>query len=573
MTFKPRDYQDDAIVKTLKYINDGGSGGLICLPTGSGKASYPAFLLERLFKTKPFTRAMMLTHRKTLIEQNYETLKKVWSNAPCGIYSAGLKRKDSYDQITYAGIQSVYKKADLFGKIDIVVVDEVHLISPKSETMYGKFISELRANNPNLVLIGMTATPFRLDSGMLIDGDLFDDIIVDRTLGGEFTWFLDQGYLCEIHARDVDGRFDTSDVKKRGGEFLIQSLTEKFNRTEVSQKIVNETIRRRGTRKHGMCFAISIEHAEELARMFTESGVPATVAHSNLDDAVVEENVAAYMRGEYEMLVDVERYTTGFDYPGIDLIVMARPTESAALWIQCCGRGTRPVYAQGFDLSTVEGRLAAIAAGPKPDGCLLLDFAGNGLRLGPMNAPITAGNKAESTSDGTALAPQKICPVCLNYVHAAQRWCGGLNSNGTRCGYEFPQGEEVAMSGEIIPGILIRRDWLREDRLFDVVRSTVKSGQTLTGKPFILVTLILKGVSDPLCLTMYMTDAAYNFSRDTWRVLMPKVAFPYLRGVDVQINIDACRGLLDESFNPSKAMVWVNFSEGGKVRPKLLEVG
>lgn len=572
MTIKLRDYQDDTIKAIKEYVGNGGKAGLVCLPTGSGKSVIPAAILKDIFQTNPYTRALMVTHRKTLIEQNFKALKRMWSDAPCGIFSAGLKRKDYHDAITYCGIQSVYKKAELFGKIDIVLVDEVHLVSPNSETMYGSFLSKLREVNPNLCVIGMTATAFRLDSGMLIDGDMFDDSIIDLTLGDDFTWFIDQGYLCEVHAKDVDGRFDTSDVAKSKGEFILRSLTEKFNRTEVSERIVNTVLARRGDRKHGLTFAISIEHAEELCRMYNDVGITAVVAHSKLSDDEVAVNIECFTSGRCEMLVDVERYTTGFDYPNINLIVTARPTESASLHIQMNGRGTRPVYAEGFDLTTKEGRLAAIAAGPKPDGCMVLDFAGNSLRLGPMNAPVTGANKPEQTHDGEMIAPQKICPMCLSYVHAAKSRCETRNSNGMFCSYEFPQGEEVSMSGEIIPGILIRRDSIREDRLYDIVNYFVREGVSMHGKPFVTVTIIAKGLKDTISETMYISDKAFVFAKDVWKSLLPNEPYPYVFGNSVEQNSRRIKDTLDDKFDPKKALVWVNHVERNKVKPKLLGV-
>lgn len=569
--FRPRDYQQEALEATLKYIKSGGKAGLICLPTGTGKSCIPAITLKALFEDNPYLKAMMLTHRKTLIGQNHKALKSIFPNAPCGIYSAGLKRKESHDQIIYAGIQSVYKKAELFGHMDVIIIDEAHLVSPDGATMYGLFIAALREINPDLVVIGMTATPFRLDSGLLIDGDLFDDIIIDKTLGDDFTWFIDQGYLCEVHSRDVEGRFDTSGVKKSKGEFVIKSLTEKFNRTSVSQKIVNVVKAVRGNRKCGITFAISIEHAEELCEMYNAAGIPAVVAHSKLDDPVVETNIAAFIAGKVEMLIDVERYTTGFDHPNIDLIVGARPTESASLFIQMNGRGTRPVYAAGFDLSTKEGRLAAIAAGPKPNGCLALDFAGNAMRLGPMNAPITGDSKPETSFEGEALAPQKICPACLSYVHAAKTLCECRDELGNLCSHEFPKGEEVTMSGAIVPGVLIRRDNLREDRLFDVVKCFPRKGTTFTGKPYVTVTIIAKGLKDPLTETMYVSDKAYSFARDAWRRLLPDVEYPYVRGESVETNTDLLIETLQDEFNPTKALVWVNRNDGKEIKPYLLE--
>jgi DNA repair protein RadD len=574
VTYKPRDYQSEIVRATLSYIESGGKAGLICLGTGCGKSVLPALVLHEVFKKKPFTRAMMVTHRKTLIEQNFSALKRVWREAPCGIYSAGLKRRDTMDAITYAGIQSVHKKADVFGKIDILFCDEGHLIPEDSETMYGAFLEALRANNPDMVLIGMTATPFRLKTGLLVDGPMFDDVIIDKTLGDEFTWFIDQGYLVDVRTKDVDHRMSADGVKKAGGEFVLASLAQKFNRTDVSEKIVAEVVQSRGSRKCGITFAINIEHAEELTRLYNAAGIPATVAHSQLDDAVAEQNVADFVAGKYEMLVDVEKYTTGFDCPWIDLIVMARMTESAALSIQMNGRGVRPVYAEGFDLSTKEGRLASIAASRKPNGCLVLDFAGNALRLGPMNAPLTLSNRPKETGDGEILAPMKGCPKCKTMVHAAKRTCGAVLDTGGICDHEFPIGEEIGMSGQIIPGLLIRRDGLREERLYDV--SSVKFNKAMNPnslKHYIMVSVIARGVPKPLIEVMYMTDAAWNYSNGMWNVLLPKgPSFPYKRGDGGGVNADRCLAVLNEKFNPSKILVWTNHLEQGKPSPKIIGV-
>ena len=571
--FVPRDYQAEVVKSTVSYVQGGGKAGLVCLPTGTGKASLPALVFKELFQANPFARAMMVTHRKTLIEQNYNTLKWIWPDAPCGIYSAGLKRRDTMDAITYAGIQSIHRRPEAFGKIDYCIVDEAHLIPEDSETMYGSFLESLRSVNPDMVLIGMTATPFRLKTGMLLDGPMFDDMIVDRTLGDDFTWFIDQGYLVDVKPKDVDERMSPEGVKKSGGEYTIASLAAKFNRREVSERLVKEVAARRGKRRCGITFAINIEHAEELAALYDREGIPATVAHSKLDTATAEANLAAFIAGEYEMLVDVEKYTTGFDCPWIDLIVMARLTESPSLSIQMLGRGTRPVYAPGHDLSTKEGRLAAITASRKPNGCLVLDFAANSLRLGPINAPITMANKRQVDGLGTELAPMKQCPKCRSHIHAAKRFCGEVSDDGVACDHEFPMGEEVAMSGEVIPGLLIRREGSREERLFDVTESVVSAGRSLRGIPFVSVMVRVRGLPLPYTERLYLTDRAWFHNNGTWNVLLPNgPQFPYRRGASDDENLKACEDVLRNKFNPTKLIVWTNHMAEGKVVPKIVGV-
>src|SRR5690606_6516527 len=98
-----------------------------------------------------------------------------------------------------------------------------------------------------------------------------------------------------------------------------------------------------------------------------------------------DELLADFKAGRIRALTNVNVLTTGFDTPGIDLIAFLRPTQSTGLYVQMAGRGTRPIYGEGFDLTTAEGRLAAIEAGPKRNA-LVLDFGGNVVRHGPIDA-------------------------------------------------------------------------------------------------------------------------------------------------------------------------------------------
>ncbi len=154
----------------------------------------------------------MATHVKELIEQNYKTLLRIWPAAPAGIYSAGLDRKDVGFPITYAGIGSIHKKAHVFQKVDILLIDEAHLLSPKSSTMYRKFIEKLKEFNPYLIVVGLTATPFRLGQGMLTnEGGLFTHFCYDITGIDAFNRLINEGYLATLvplrtkSELDVDG--------------------------------------------------------------------------------------------------------------------------------------------------------------------------------------------------------------------------------------------------------------------------------------------------------------------------------------------------------------------------------
>jgi DNA repair protein RadD len=172
-----RDYQTRAINQLYDWMRTNSGHPCLVLPTGSGKSHIVAALCKDALQNWPETQILMLTHVKELIEQNAEKMRLHWPNAPLGIYSAGLGSK-RLDAITFAGIQSVRNKSELIGHVDLVIIDECHLVSHKQEGGYRTLIDELTQINPTLRVIGLTASPYRLGHGLITDAPaLFDGLI------------------------------------------------------------------------------------------------------------------------------------------------------------------------------------------------------------------------------------------------------------------------------------------------------------------------------------------------------------------------------------------------------------
>jgi len=427
---KLRDYQEAAVQSIPQFYSKypgEDRHALICMPTGTGKSLVIAALVQ-LIMGYAGQRCMMLTHVKELIEQNHEKLLALWPQAPAGIYSSGLKRKDKYHPVTFAGIQSVVKHAKMFGRIDVLFIDECHLVSPKDNTSYRKFINELKIANPLLKVIGLTATPWRMGHGKITEGEdrLFTDIAVDMTTREAFNWFISEGYLSPVHPLRTKYIIDVSGVKTQGGEYKQQELQLAVDKNEVTERAIDETLLHASDRNHWLVFCAGVEHAIHTAEMMNAKGIKTIAIHSNMGTKERDDAIEAWKNGEYTAATNNNILTTGIDFPGIDLIVMLRPSKSVILWVQMLGRGTRPMYAFGYDLSTREGRLEAIAAGPKPEGCLVLDFANNTKSLGPINDPKIPRKPGE----GGGEAPSKCCPVCNIWNHPTAREC-------YKCGAEF----------------------------------------------------------------------------------------------------------------------------------------
>lgn len=431
-----RPYQKAAVDSIWSYFRANSGNPILALPTGSGKSVVLARFLKSIYDLYPNQKILILSHVKNILSQNYAKLMAVWPGAPCGIYSAGLKQKIHYRPITFAGIASVAKKAELFGHVDLVIIDEAHLVSPNDATMYRKFLSDLQKVNPKLKVIGLTATPWRLGQGRLIDPvinskgeeepSIFTDICFDLTTLEEFNKLIAEGYLITLIPKRTKTVLSTDGVHMRGGEFIESELQTAVDKEEITYAALKESIELGQTRRKWLIFATGVQHAEHICEMLNSMGVPTGVVHSKKEsnDAVIEAFQASGANS-LRAIVNVDMLTTGIDLPEIDMIIFLRPTASTVLWIQALGRGTRPVFAPGYDVTTIKGRLAAIAASCKTD-CLVLDFSGNTQRLGPINDPVIPRRKGQ----GGGEAPIKCCENCDTWIHASLRIC-------PVCGAEF----------------------------------------------------------------------------------------------------------------------------------------
>ena len=321
--------------------------------------------------------------------QNYSAIKKQAKNNDIGLYSAGLKEK-SIKNITVAGIQSIYNKPELFDDFDLIIVDECHAIPTAKNGMYNKFFRAVEKP-----IIGFTATPFRLGTGYLHMGRnrLFDDIVYSIPIKK----LQREGYLCNLIAKGTKRRMDASEIKKQAGDYIIKELSLAFDRETITKDIILELVRMRDKRKKWLVFAIDIKHAEHITFELKEKGIKCACVHSKMNGSR-DEVINDFKAGKYQCLVSVAVLTTGFDAPDVDLIALLRPTSSPNLHVQIIGRGLR--------------------VSPGKKDCMVMDFAGNLLRNGPIDNPVI-----KLKGKGTGEAIMKECPNCWEIVHAAVRIC------------------------------------------------------------------------------------------------------------------------------------------------------
>lgn len=469
MNIIPRDYQDAAVTSIFDYFQDKNGNPLIAMPTGTGKSIVIALFLYRVLAAYHSQRIMVLTHVKELIEQNYQKLATLWPGAPAGIYSAGLNRRDIGHNIIFGGVASVVKKVERFGHIDLILVDEAHLVSPRDETMYQKLIGALKQVNPHLKVIGFTATPWRLGHGSITQDSLFTDTCFDMTSMEAFNWLLSQGYLLPPVPKRTEHELDIDGVHMRGGEYISSELQRAVDKETITRNAFEEALQWGANRRKWLVFCAGVEHSIHAAEILNDMGISAAAVHSKMKGKERDDLLAASRAGHIQAITNNNVLTTGYDDPEIDLEIILRPTASPVLWVQMLGRGTRPCYAPGYDLTTKDGRLASIGASPKQD-CLVLDFAGNTRRLGPINDPVVPRRKGKK-SDGEA--PVKECPVCATWNHASVRHC-------TECGHEFVV--QTKLRATASTDQLVKEDVVPEVEMFPIDYVTYALHQK-KGKP------------------------------------------------------------------------------------------
>jgi DNA repair protein RadD len=474
----PRDYQDWAHWSTWNYMHDpanftggvatGGKGPkypLVVEATGLGKSLNIAMLIWHLSTTYPGTRILQTCHVKELVASNYEELLGMWPTAPAGVYAAALKRRDTQQDIIFAMINSVAKRAASFGKVDFILIDEAHRLSDNDKALYSQFIDYLRRVNPNLIVIGYTATDYRMKGGKLTDMGLFDDVVFDIGSGESFIWAVEQGYLILPVPTDPGFQLDESEIAISGGEYKSDDASAAMHEQDLIERAVDYSIaiaKEEGHRS-AIAFAQSADDCDLIADMLTYKGYHTEAVHTRMTgdrDAILK----AHKRGDIWGVASRDILTTGWNNPRVSLMMNLRLTRSPGLWVQMVGRMTRPNWTNHFfglpsepiqnelgqwNLAQQAGRLGSIMESGKVTS-RVLDFCGNTSRLGPINYPFIPGKRKKGAGGE---APVRTCSIENTYDHYTEDHNKPHCSPGTihhtsvkvcpHCGYEWPKASNL----------------------------------------------------------------------------------------------------------------------------------
>jgi DNA repair protein RadD len=338
-----RPYQQDAVDSGIGYFESySKERPMLVLPTAAGKSIIIARIVKALSGE-----VLILQPSQELLKQNYQKYDHVIKDNPdlerASIYSASVGIKEQ-GRVTFAMIGSVVNKAEMFQNVRYVLIDECHRVPPKKDSMYMQFLKKL----PNVQVIGLTATPYRLKSYTDLAGNKFSKInLLNRELPRFFNRFLhitqikemyEQGYLCPINYIEMqwDGSF--LEFNSTGAEYSDDSMKKAIERNNIIGRIPNvvEQAIRKG-QKSCLVFVRTVEEARSLSAITPFS----SYVHALTPKKERVEIIKSFKNGSIKTLYNVAVLTEGFDYPELDTVIIARPTMSLALFVQMIGRGIR----------------------------------------------------------------------------------------------------------------------------------------------------------------------------------------------------------------------------------------
>lgn len=359
--YKLRPYQQEAVDNTIKYFQRKRDPALIVLPTGAGKSLVIAELAHIARG-----RVLVLAHVKELVEQNHQKYSSYGLSA--GIFSASLGKKDVSQKAIFGSIQSVARASDdFFQDFSLVIIDECHRIAEEGATQYQEVITKLKKENPNLCVLGLTATPYRLGLGWIYEyahnGEVkttqsrfFKHCVYELPL----SFMIQNKFLTRPVKIDIPVTcYDFSELTEKNRMYTTSEVEELLkNQKRLTPLIVKNIIdiTEQFERQGVMIFTASVKHAQEVLSCLPQDEAAIVLGDTEISerDLIVDE----FKAKKYKYLVNVSVLTTGFDAPHVDMIAILRPTESNGLYQQIVGRGLR--------------------LSPGKTDCFVLDYTGMG---------------------------------------------------------------------------------------------------------------------------------------------------------------------------------------------------
>ena len=364
-----------------------------------------------------------------------------------------------------------------------IAAHNCHLVSHKDEGGYRMLLSDLIQINPNLRIVGLTASPYRLGHGYITDDPAIFSALIQPTSIEEL---IHKGFLSTLRSKLTTTKLEVEGVHKRGGEYIESELQAAVDTTDKNRLVAAEIVRLGHTRKSWLVFCAGVAHAQHIAEALNNEGITTECVTGETPSAERDRILTDFKQGRIRALTSVGVLTTGFDAPGIDLIAMLRPTMSPGLYVQMAGRGLR--------------------IAPNKTDCLVLDFAG----VVEQHGPITAVRAPPRKGDKVGEAPVKVCDHCQEICALSVRVCPA-------CGEPFPEPVRPALK-------LHNQDIMGQDGTDMEVTAWTwrKHISRASGREMLSVTYY-GGLSDPP-VTEYLAVTHDGYAGEKSRRLLAEIA-------------------------------------------------
>lgn len=418
-----RPYQSEGIDAAAKARGEGVRRILICAPTGAGKTVVGASIIHRA--TARGSRVVFVAHRRELISQSHE--KVIDSGVPeadVGIIQAGSPARPNAP-IQICSVDTL-RARQLLPPCNLLMVDEAHR---SLAATYQWLIDQY----PKATLIGLTATPARLDGRGLEDS--YDRLIQISSP----SQLIAEGFLVKPLVYSHPMGADMEGVHLTGGDFNLEEVEERVNKPKLLGAIVDHWLQHAASRQT-VAFAVSVAHSQALSLEFQGRGVAAEHIDGSMRKQDRDAILARFKAGTTTVVCNVDVLVEGWDAPWAKVLISARPTMSLTRWLQMCGRVMRPY--QGI-------------------GALILDHAGNAQRHGLPSQDrdwSLQGRKkrARNAAPAEAVEGSKICPRCYLTVESWVDACPGCDHVWLKPMVTVAEGELELVSEENAAAIVAR---------------------------------------------------------------------------------------------------------------------
>lgn len=329
--FEPRPYQQEAIAAIESGLTRNITRPLVSLPTGTGKTIIFSQLINKRAKEG---RSLIIAHREELLSQAKEKIGIINPNLSTGIVKAVTNEVDR--DVLVSSIQTLIRPNrlnQLPNDIATIIVDEAHHTPSDSYRLVLEQLGAFRDDNPPLTL-GVTATPERLDRKAL--SNIFQEIVYQKNI----LEMMIAGYLCDLRAIQIKLDIDFNKLKTSMGDYQEQELSKVLLEAKAPN-LIAEKITKFAPNRKTLIFVPNVDLAYKVAKACQDLGLSAKAIDGSLDSQSRKEILEQFDNGTVSILVNCNILTEGFDCPSVGCVVMARPTKSKSLYMQCVGRGTR----------------------------------------------------------------------------------------------------------------------------------------------------------------------------------------------------------------------------------------